>query len=341
MNLHFFNFNLRKKINFPKKHLLINSDLAILFLRKGKPKTKMKKLFLSILSITFLVSTGKSQDTLNHPTPNPGFENWTFMPNSIQDYYDPNNWSSLNDLTFGGGIFTCRRTSLSHSGNFAVKLETDTIGLPFDRTAPGTITTGTFNIIKDTIRGGILYNLHPDSIAGWYKYYPQKGDSAIIEFYLLNGLSKVAQGAFTPKGTVSAFTRFSVPIIYTSSNTPDTSTWILSSGNSVFPKVGDSLIVDDISVITNPTGIKPIDLLNGISISPNPSHGFINLKNENNFSGTFNIINETGRIIKEFSMNGADQIFDINDLAAGYYFYAISDKKGNTAVGGKIFLQKN
>lgn len=298
----------------------------------------MKRFILIILSVTFFAAIGKSQDTLNHPTPNPGFENWTHVNNS---YYTPNNWASLNTYTGFFGISTCvRDTFAHHSGKYSVKLVTDTIP-SFKRVAPGTITTGYFNIITDTIHGGILYNLHPDSISGWYKYYPQKGDSGIIEFYLLKGLSKMAQGAFTPKGTVTSFTRFSVPIQYYTSDIPDTSTWIISSGNSIFPKVGDSLIVDDISVITNTTGIKATDLLKGISVSPNPSQGFIHLKNQKHFSGTFNIINETGRIVKEFVMNGANQTFDIRDLAAGYYFYAISDKKGNTAVGGKIYLEKN
>ena len=211
------------------------------------------KRIITLITVGLLASGyAYSQDPA---TPNPGFENWTL----VGSRYDPDNWSNLNPSTAILGVYTCTRASGvdKHSGNYAIKLQTKSV---FFQTANGVATTGTLiTTAPYGVTGGIPYTGRPDSITGWFKYAPVGADSGLIQFSLFAAGDTVGYVRFqTGNYATSTYTRFSAPITYYSSATPDTALWLLSSSRAANPIVNSALYVDDLQLIYNcdkPTGL--------------------------------------------------------------------------------------
>lgn len=207
------------------------------------------KLTSTTLILLFVVVNAFAQN----PTPNPGFENWSQTGN----YFNPDGWNNLNSQTAILGILTCSRVAAAadiHSGTYAMKLTTRSV---FGVTANGIASTATLVTSPPYgVTGGIPYTLRPDSITGWYKYNPASAsDSGFFQF-VLQGAAGDTIGFVklcTPNSAVSNYTRFSAPITYFSSATPTNSYWILSSSDGTNPVVNSTLLVDDISLVFNPT----------------------------------------------------------------------------------------
>ncbi|MEO8149869.1 MAG: T9SS type A sorting domain-containing protein [Bacteroidia bacterium] len=205
------------------------------------------KRILTIITASLMISGfAFAQDPA---TPNAGFENWT----QIGSRYDPDNWNNLNPSTAILGVYTCTRASGvdKHTGNYAIKLQTKTV---FFQTANGVATTG--HLITTApygVTGGLPFTGRPDSISGWFKYTPASADSGFIQFQLKHNGDTVGFVRFqTGNYTTATYTRFSAPITYFSSATPDTSLWLLSSSRAANPIVNSALYVDDLQLVYNP-----------------------------------------------------------------------------------------
>ncbi len=305
----------------------------------------MRKLYPLIFFLSLIITFSRAQN----PTPNAGFEDWTENPNGGSPYYTPNDWSNLNPETaFAFGILTCLRCDTAHSGSYAVELVTDSAkGEP---PVDGIITTGQIDILTQNVVGGIPFNLRPDSIYGWIRYYPIKTDSAgiilsdstEIQFSLLGSSDNViGLATYTVGDSITNYTRFSSPVIYTDTiSTPDTSQWIISSSNGHHAYIGSRLYVDDIGLIGPGAGIatsvlKPVT----ISVMPNPSPGFILLSNPKQYKGIISLFNTTGAEVKQIQLNSEQQTIDIHDLASGDYLYSVKDDDGTPLANGSIIVK--
>lgn len=209
----------------------------------------MKKIFTIIAASLMISGLANAQDPA---TPNAGFEDWT----QVGSRYDPNNWNNLNPSTAILGVYTCTRASGidKHSGNYAIKLQTKTV---FFQTANGVATTG--NLITTApygVTGGRPFTGRPDSISGWFKYAPAGADSGFVQFQLFAAGDTVGNVRFqTGNYATSTYTRFSAPIIYSSTATPDTALWLISSSRAANPIVNSALYLDDLQLIYNPAPV--------------------------------------------------------------------------------------
>lgn len=293
---------------------------------------------MKILYSTLLfIATGLSLQAQN-ATPNAGFENW----NSIGNHFDPADWSTLNPNTAITGKFTCTRASGAdaHSGSYAIKLTTK---LVFGLTANGIASTGTLITTPPYgVTGGIPFTGRPDSISGWYKYTPQGADQGFIQL-MLTGTSITDTIGFvkveTPNAAVSSFTYFSAPVTYYSAANPTNSIWILSSSRGDNPVINSSIIVDDIAMVFNPTGLNhemansPVKLLN------NPAADKLYFSTDNQ-SYQLQLISVTGNTVLNSTLSSADNAVSIDEVANGIYFYTITGMQNNFITSGKIIIRK-
>ncbi len=295
------------------------------------------------VSLLFFFIAAKAQT--NPATPNAGFESWTHN-SSYGGYDDPVSWNDLNSSTGILGLFTCYKDSTPadvHSGMYSVQLITMSL---LTELIPGTITTGTINTGSQVINGGIPYTLRPDSIIGWYKYTPASGDNGDIEFYVFgaNHLDTIGQAFFkTPTTTVGTYTRFSLAVTYTSTATPDTALWIITSSNDQNTgHSGSQLIIDDLGLaFDSTTGIPPINNVENITVGPIPSTRFISINNGSNLKSLlFTLIDATGRKIEEAKIDEGTTNINIMGIAEGSYIYLIQNELRATVKSGKIVIQR-
>jgi hypothetical protein len=301
----------------------------------------MKSITTGII-LLFSIAALKAQP--NAATPNNGFESWTHFTSTV-NYDDPNNWNCLNPTTAPLGTVTCYKDSTNpHSGKYAAHLITMSVFSV--QTAPGALTTGTINTINQTINGGLPYTLRPDSMIGWYMYTSVSGDNGDCEFYLFGAThaDTIGQAFFsTPKSTVGTWTRFSLPIIYTSSATPDTALWIFSSSiNQAGAQVGSQLFVDDLGLVKDSTtGIKNITNASNISVGPNPAINNIIINNKSNSAGLmFTLYDVTGCEVERSKMTSGLTSINLSGVPEGVYIYSVQDNQNATIKTGRLVILK-
>lgn len=295
----------------------------------------MRKLYPHFFFLFFIVSYCKAQN----PTPNHGFENWVDTTVSGETFYNPENWYTLNPLTAVVGKLTCQRSTNADSGTYAVELITEVV---FTDTANGIMSTGKFNIQTQNVYGGIPYNQRPDSMYGWYEYFPAKGDSTDIQFGVYdNSGNTIGIASFVTGDTQKVYKRFSVQIQYYSAATPDTSRWLLSSSNGHKSFPGSTLFIDNIGVtFQGQAGINTLTASHPlISILPNPASDHITILNPKQIQGTMVLFSETGALVRQLQLSSAQQMLDVHDLASGNYFYTVKDATGLNVANGTIVLK--
>ncbi|MBS1764297.1 MAG: hypothetical protein JSS90_04935 [Bacteroidetes bacterium] len=292
---------------------------------------------MKILYTTLIFLATALTVNAQNATPNPGFENWTQVGNRV----DPDNWNTLNPTTAILATVTCTRASGAdaHSGNYAIKLTTKSV---FGVTANGIASTGTLITTPPYgVSGGIPFTGRPDSISGWYKYTPQNADQGFIEL-LLTGTSITDTIGFvkveTPNATVSSFTYFSAPVTYYSSANPTNSIWVLSSSKAVNPVVNSSIIIDDIAMVFNPSGIEQVANSNEINLINNPASEKMYFRNRGNHSYQVELKSVTGNTVLKTN-TGTDNAVSIGAVADGIYFYIITDLHNNFISSGKVLVK--
>jgi hypothetical protein len=295
----------------------------------------MKKIFLISLSLLLSFHFSYSQNA----TPNPGFEDWTFV-DFFGQFYIPNSWDNLDSATAIIGILTCQQTTDKHSGQFAVKLLTQEVIIFGTDTANGIITTGNLIVIPPYgIEGGIPYTERPDSIAGWFKYTPAPGDSTQIQFDLFTNAGDTIGTALIQIGqTVTGYTRFSAPVVYQSSGTPELSRWLISSSNGYNALPGSVLYVDDISLIFT-TGVNEIENSSGLGIHQTIESEVLWLSNPKHVSGNLTVYNTLGNALAVFPLSGEHQEIHLPAVANQILVCSVTDNNGALLLSKKIVVQ--
>ena len=185
--------------------------------------------------------------------PNAGFENWTSGNCVFNSYNDPNGWGDINSLACIIGAITCIKTTTPanvHSGSAALELSTQNAA---GQTAPGICATGSINQNTQAVQGGFPLTTRPDKLIGWYKYAPVSPDTFSVSINIYNGATSgtiIGTGSISGANTVSTYTKFIVPITYTSGATPDSAQITLINSAGANGQVGTLMYVDDLSLVS-------------------------------------------------------------------------------------------
>jgi len=281
----------------------------------------MTKKLLFILAVTFAFSA-KAQNI-----PNAGFESWT--PGF--GYDDPNSWGTLNALSILGIPISVTKSTERHGGAFSAKVETmSTIDSTGQETpSPGFMFIGSVNILQQTGVLGTSFTARPDSLVGWVKCTTVNGDTSGIALQLTKWdatsltQEEIGFGGYITTSSSSTFYRFSVPIEYSSENTPDSiSVFVLSSiGNG---QIGSAIWVDDLSLIYNTSSIGELNSPS-FEVFPNPVNDELSISSKT--VDKMEVYSATGILINHILIDsGLVASYDTKELANGLYL--IKNSKG-------------
>ena len=283
-----------------------------------------------IVSIILLISLFLSQAFAQ--IPNGDFENWTNG--------NPDNWITDNAL----GIATpITQSTDKHGGSYAARGEVLSIaGNPF----PGYL----YNY-GESGRGFPIGQRY-SQLDGYYKLTTTGTDKFLVWVYFWSG-EQVIAGNYGWFNAASSYTKFSVPLIYFTNDTPDSATiWITASqdtsqGNAT-ASIGTVFFVDDLSFSGTATGVEdnsqplsfklnqnypnPFNPTTTISYSI-PRSSFVTLK-------VYDILgNEVAALVNGDKAAGNYRIeFNGSKLASGVYFYRLT--AGNKTDVKKLLLTK-
>jgi hypothetical protein len=280
----------------------------------------MKKNLLFVATVVLCFGFANAQNAI----PNSGFESWT----SQGAYDDCSGWGTI-DQPVSSGCF-CKGTAVKtiiagefHGGTTAMKLKTISV---FGQTAPGIAATGIINQTTQNVDGGVAYNLRPDSIVGWYRYAPTGTDTGSVEITLskwntnTNARDVVAHAKWKKNTSVSTYSRFTQALTYSLSSSPDTMVVILLSSSPSTPVVGSVMLIDDLGLIFNTTGITNSNSKNiSFSVYPNPSNGNMTVRSEKKL-GLINVYNSLGELVYTQNINSNTHQIDLSNQASGIYF---------------------
>jgi hypothetical protein len=256
--------------------------------------------------------------------PNSGFENWVQQgPGMV-----PTAW---------GNNPTATKSTDAHSGSFAVQCKTDSFTDPMGnvKIMPGILFLGMRGMGPNSNLPGSPFNIRPDSFVGWFKYAP-KGQDAFKADVLFtkwnttwNKQDTIGKAVLMGDAAVN-YTRFSIPVEYSSWATPDSVQISFGSGNPQNPELGSTLIIDDISFVTKPNASVK-ELNNQLNVFPNPTNGTISINH--NIAKTLDIYKLDGSHIKSYKIEGQETLqIDISYLSNGIYLISNNNNQHTTFI---------
>lgn len=228
----------------------------------------MKKQFLFIaFACTTSLINAQSQ-----PVPNGGFENWT----NQGTFEDPQYWATMNLYTLAGAPATAIKSTDAHSGTYALKLKTVIAEVDGEMdTIRGIALLGSIDLSSGESTTGQPFTQRPDSLVGWYKLTSVDNAPFIIysKFSRRNTSTNTTEeiGETLFQGAANSnYVRFSVPIVYTNNQTPD-SLQIIISNSLDSTVISNVLLLDDLKFVYNNASTAGIaENTVQIQLAPNP-----------------------------------------------------------------------
>ncbi len=266
----------------------------------------MKKTLQVGLGLLFLSGVLASTACAQAPIPNGDFENWNGNT--------PVGWYTSN----AGPLTVISMTSDAHAGSGALKGSASSL-------APLPIAAGT----GSTTNPKVPYTDHPGIFEGFYKMATTSGDSLHVLALFFKQGTGIGAANFTTSTPVSNYTQFSVPIHWTTADSPDSMSVALLISS---PHAGTTFYLDDLSFANS----------NGVD-----AHEATAFALEQNFPNPFNpsttirysltessptvlaIYDLTGSLVKtlvnEHQVAGEHNLtFDASALVSGVYFYRLT-----------------
>jgi len=284
----------------------------------------MKKIFTTM----FFVLTAAAFMAVNaQQIPNNGFENWSGGK--------PVSWDAPNINLGLTTIFTVtEETTNPYAGSKSCKIETK--ANPLGGNLPGFITLGTFDLMTQTINGGMPFTLRPTKLKGYYKYTPGTGDQAFFGI----GLSKwtgstrdtIGEGFLLAPMPVATWTQFEVDINWTSTDNPDSVNIIIASSDLVGGNyvLGSVLWVDELVFEFGPVGYDANDLtVLPVQNYPNPFSNVTNIDfvSPVNAIYEFSVYDLVGAEVYKRSIEAVTGLnsfeFSAENLPVGMYMYKL------------------
>lgn len=271
-------------------------------------------------SILFAVLASVTISANSQTIPNNGFETWAITP--------PAPFESAEGWAGGPSI---SKSTNAHSGSFALQLQTAVFTNPNNGetdTISGNAFTGTPGM-GPGMPGtpGFAFTNRPDSLTGWYTYSTSGNDANEVRVILSRWDTTTLQREEIANTVFSCnpselYSRFSFPIQYNNSNTPDTASIEIRSSNSPIetPILGSILLVDDLEFTSaDQTGFSHISTSPSFRIFPNPANDFLNISGKNN--EIIKIINVVGQTLQSIQLNANSNIsISTSNYSNGIYF---------------------
>jgi len=289
----------------------------------------MKKTLLGIFAVaSFSFATAQA---------NLSFEAWT----AGAGYDDPDDWFTLNEFgAFGFPITVSKETAAPGGGSASVVMTTTlcaacpALGIP--DTLPGLIS-------QDIPYTGTDIT----SIDFSYLYNAVSGDEALFfaELTMWDGTQTVtiAEGAIN-LANQTTWSTMNVPLIYGTSDTPDTLSMSFSSSVAVITGIysypqsqfGSELKIDDI-VINGIFSVGVEELgLEGVNIYANDNGIVINTE-EVLANSTFEVYNIAGKLITSNTVSSTYEVVSNEGFVSGIYLVKLNTPKG--VITKKVFLK--
>ncbi len=290
----------------------------------------MKKKFY-LLFLLLSVSALTEAQTI----PNNGFENWT----SMGSYYNPDQWSTLNDITTATSTYTCVKGTPGAVGTSYIKLITSSaIGVGV---VPAIAVCGTFDIATLQPTSGFPFSNRPSELRGYWQYMAFGGDQGFVAAALtkwnMNTMMRdtVAYVYEALGGMAMSWASFTIPVNYMNGDYPDSCIIILSASqaNNV-PAIANSyLYVDELAFTGTVAGISESISSRNIYVSPNPSSDklILDLSSIKDNLTSVEIYDVQGKFVKsvEKVIVGKMSPIDISDIPKGNYILKVSTKEGS------------
>ncbi len=312
-------------------------------------KKKIQLILLSLMTANCFAQTS---------IPNMGLEQWT----ASARYDTPSGgiWATPNPTLdalppIGLPEAPVKKESAAanvHGGSFAAKLKTVTI---FGLKASGTIYTGAFVFSStnptSSAKLGVPFTARPERFRGWLKYQPVNGDSCLVyaRFIRKNPTTQqreqigIARRVYT--SAVTAYTEFDLPVVYTSTATPDSIILVCTSSaaadNLNAPQAGSTMYIDDLE-LTMPVGAS-LDAFRMTTVQtfPNPVSDKLVVTTGTALLNAQIVFYATdGRLVATKALeNGATTMLDVSDLPPDSYIYNVLQNNVNIGVG-KVTIQR-
>ena len=193
---------------------------------------------------------------------------------------------------------------------------------------------------------GKPFTARPTALTGYRKYAPVNGDSAAVEVQLKKGGSVIGEGKQVITASIANWTKFNIPIAYTSEETPDTIIVVFAaSANYDFTDIetlmnckgqeGSTLCLDNIE-FEYEVGIKEMFApAIKLSVYPNPSKERVNIQIAKESNGTAIIYDYLTRKTAEYPISGTQIDVDISTYATGSYLINIVEN-GKVVTTGRF-----
>lgn len=240
------------------------------------------------------------------------------------------------------------KTTDSHSGSFAARLVTKSLGTPGVLPAVmsnATMTLDTSNAIPIKFHGGVPVTQRLNYVNAWVKYIPAGSDEtqmyveAVITGAGANGDDSVIG---TGIGTISAsnvYEQVSAKIDYALPGTMPDRIRVAFFSSFGAPEHGSELYVDEVSISEYPVAITRIfGNEEAVKVYPTVSTGKVYFEPVKTHPMQLHIYNPTGQLIIEKQLAGKD-IIDLEHLSGGMYFYTIH-MNGVHLQNGKICISR-
>lgn len=282
----------------------------------------MKKTIYTLIALLFATTISKAQA----PIPNGGFEDWS----SMGMYDNPDNWTTLNDMTSSMETFTCLQGTPGNPGSAYIKLTSKTIGVGV---IPGIAVCGKIDESTMQSTTGFSYTDRPQNLTGKWQHMIFGTSQGFIDVQLTRWDVQqqtritVASAHKNLTGMAMSWAAFTIPLSYVDGGDPDTCIIVLAASGAV-PANNDYLWVDALDFTGTVTGISNIADDKSINMFPNPANNFlsIDLSSFGNSKVSVQISDVLGRIVKiEKQMDANEKtIIDIAKLPRGNYILKVS-----------------
>jgi hypothetical protein len=266
--------------------------------------------------------------------PNPDFENWQTAPG----YEYPTGWGTVAQATNGIAV-TCEKSTDKYSGNFAARLFTRDLGIA---RVPGLLFTGTLDLATSSVKGGFPYTQRPARLNGYYKYTAGTGDSCAVFGFLTRtrptGARDTIAVFFWQGGSASAYTGFSIPLSYLSSETPDTGLIVISaSKDPANPAPNSTLWIDALSFEGSSDTEEATPLI-PVFATPNPARDVLRIGLAHEGPVRVWLVESTGRqVVTRLSWPGEE--VPVGALPPGAYSVLVVDARTGQLLGYTSFLR--
>lgn len=305
----------------------------------------------STLTIDKMRFTGTTEQL-----PNGDLENNTLVQTEI-----PTDWATTNDFQVVlDGPPSVTKSMDSHSGMYALKLETTLVDFDGTTDTVGFMTNGEFT--GDDFEGGkplpmsMSGNYRPLGLCGYYQYAPVGNDTALglVTFSYFDTLAgqRIQSDSFWIKFAPAAmYTPFAMPIdLSTFPHDPDTAYVMFSSSDLTDGGVtqstvgiGSVLMLDDLNFIIIPGAVDALFEEKAFNLYPNPVTTTLHLTWETATlqQASIWLYDLQGRAIKHKPLpSGSTQTqLSVSDLPRGMYIVKWLDEAGKVWGSEKVVVE--